>query len=353
MPYTPHVIQKSKDIVGVAQALVVKRLAAAQVVTHIGFDQFKGKVDDTVTWRLPGRLPARDYPFRNDRSNPLVFDVYKEGKVNLTLSGNAYSAVALIDEQKEFDLNGDFSRLLLAQTDAVATKLNSAARKAIVDAPYVVTIGNARGDIRGALVEANRVLKRFGVPGDRRTLLVGTGWEAAILLDKDLVLAQNVGDATASSALHDATIGRLLGWNVVVDEGLGEDDAYAFVKSGIALATAAPVVPQSVPFGATVSAGGFALRWLQDYDTMYLTDRSVVNAWYGSAPVLDQIYPAEVAPGTPFDPDTLGRYFLRGVKLTLGGTSNYNITAGSDIEKETGIKKSQAWTPRVPVATGP
>ena len=91
MAYTEHEIVKMQGIADLAVGLVEQDMVLAKAITHEGIEKFKGKEGDKLVFRVPGRLPARDYEFRT-RSNPIVFDVYKEATTDITFSGRKYSA---------------------------------------------------------------------------------------------------------------------------------------------------------------------------------------------------------------------------------------------------------------------
>lgn len=343
MAYTEHSIEKSEKIVESIVGLVEPELTVTKLINHQGFDAFKGAKGDTLTQRVPGRLPAREYAWRNDRTNGIVYDLYKEGKVDISLAGHLYSATQLTDEQYEFDLGSSWMKLADAQARGVAQGMNTRAAAVIENAPYEVTIGGVEPAIRSALVEARKVLNKLRTPNEQRILLVGSDFEAAILNDDGLTLTSNVAQARAESALADATIGRLQGFTVVSTLDIDPGSAYAFIPSAFVQLTAAPYVPDSVPFGASKSYGGFALRWMRDYDTEHFTDRSVVDAYVGQREVKDIIIPREVEAGdAPFDPNTLEEHFVRGIKLTLDGVSDYP-DANSDLADSTGVSDANAW----------
>lgn len=351
MAYVEHDAPgKSQKVITAAVGLVEKELTVAKLVSVSGVDQFKGAIGDTLTQRVPGRLPGRTYKWRDEVRDPIVFDVYKEGKVDVTFGGHAYSGVQLSDEQAEFDLLGDFGVLLPAQCDAVARILNEAAVDVVTGAEYLATVGQAEQNLRGAIIEARRLLNGFRVPSEQRVLLVGTDFESALLLDDKIALSQNSSEQRAENSLANATIGNLYGFRVVVDQTIEPDEAYAFVGSGFKLLTAAPAVPRSVPFGTTKSWKGFSLRWLRDYDPTRFVDRSVVDAWYGTSVVEDIVMPSDNEAIKTWDPDSLEKHFLRGVKLHLTDASAYAIPA--DVVKDTGVK-NEAWKPSVTVPTVP
>jgi len=317
MAYTPHVPVKPEKIVGVAANLVEPKLTLAKLVTREGYGKFAGVEGDTLTYRVPGILPYRRMNFRDSRDTPIKFDIYKEGKTTLTWGGYIYNGTRLTDEQAQFDLNG-WAGLLAPQSEAVAAGINQAACDLITSAPYEVTIAGIGSDathsVKKAFNEARKVLNRFGIPQTGRIAIVGT--------DK-LTLAQYVGDVRAGTALAEAIIGRLSGFTIVVDNTIDAGEVYFMVATGFVQLLGAPLVPQSNPFGAGINVDGLALRWLRDYDMDFRTDRSLIDAWEGHNFVKDRFLPKHVLatddPHTPFDPNSLNEFFVRGIKGTLDG----------------------------------
>ena len=332
MAYTEHEIVKMQGIADLAVGLVEQDMVLAKAITHEGIEKFKGKEGDKVVFRVPGRLPARDYEFRT-RNNPIITDVYKEATTDITFSGRKYSAIEVTDEQVDFDL-GNWSALITAQAAAVGQALNTKAANTIVDAPYEFTVGlgGNETELTRAILWMRGTLNKLRVPVQGRMLVVGTDVETELLLSKQFTAAVG-GEGRADDALSNATIGRIYGFNVIVDQTTPADEAYAFVPSGFVLHTAAPAIPQSVGVGATASYQGFSLRWLRDYDLMYVKDRSLVDTYVGSNHVKDVYIPREVlADDAPFDPADLTQHFVRGVKLSLSGTSEVpSLVDGADI----------------------
>ena len=330
-----HSVVKASKLVLTGVGQLQQQLILPNLVRRESLDQFKGSLNDTITFRVPGTLPARDYAFRNDRTSTIVYDDYAETTVNVTLSGNAYSAVKITDEQQDFDLQGS-SVLLEAQTRAVSSKLEHAVADAMVGQTYTVNVSVAAiGSLKAALIEARRVLNVYGVQGNR-VLVVGSAFESALLSDATLSLAGNVGEADATSQLHEATIGRRYGFTIVVDQTIPAGNAYAFVEDAFILATAVPSIPKGAPFGATVSSDGLSMRLVRDYDTDRMQDRQVVNTWYGARSVVDTIRYWDAAATPKQEKISTAQFFVRGIKLSLTGTSTYPAGA-SAINVATGI----------------
>ncbi|QJD50657.1 major capsid protein [Streptomyces phage Issmi] len=317
MAYTPHDVIKPDKIAATAAVALEESLVVPAVFQREGIDQFKGAKNDAINIKVEGVLPYRTYGWRNDRTTELQFDTYAEKTVQVTFGGDVYSALQLTDEQNDFDLNG-WAKLMAKQTEAVGKGLEYQAVDYLIDAPYEVTLGGAVSgrSLRSTLIRAREVLNKFRVPKEGRTLLVGSGWENALLSDPDLNLASNVGESEAVSALKEATLGRRYGFNIVTSDELPADFAVAMVSSAFIFATGAPSVPQSVPFGASASYNGVALRWIRDYDSTRLTDRSIVNTYKGFRTVSDFLIGRDNAnPSQGFVSEY--EHFVRAIKLDL------------------------------------
>src|SRR5690606_174948 len=219
-----------EKVAATAATLLEKKLVVPTFFAHQSADDFKGGLNDAYSITVPGVLPARKYGWRNDRSTPIVFDTYTERKVTVNFGAHPYSAVALTDEQKDFDLGGSFGRLVGAQTDAVRRQLENESVEIIENAPFEVTItAEASADIRKVARAARRALRDLNAPDGEQILLLGSGWEEKALADDALALASSVGERRALGALERAVIGQLYGLTVVVSDEIDPDAAYAFV----------------------------------------------------------------------------------------------------------------------------
>ena len=341
-----HVIVKPEKIAAAAAVLLEESLTVPAVFQREGIDQFRGAKNDTINVKVEGVLPWREYGWRNDRSTEILFDEYAERTVAVTFGGDIYNGVKLTDEQNEMDITG-WTKLAAKQTQAIGAGLNHKAVDYATNAPFEVAIRIDVADLRGSLVRAREVANALRMPTEGRVLLVGTGIESALLNDDKLNLAQNVGESEAVSALRSATLGQRFGWNFVVARELGANDAIALTSGAFIFATAAPAVPQSVPFGATASHEGVALRWLRDYDSLRFQDRSIFNCYQGFRHVTDILLnqdktTGQLAVGTQ-------EHFIRAFKLSsdiadaasetlppaTGGTA-----AQVELRNFTGLKKS-------------
>lgn len=352
MVYDPHEPIKAEKIAATAAVQLEQSLTLPNIMHKEGIDQFKGAKDDTINVTVEGVLPFRTYGWRNDRSTEIQFDKYIEKKVAVKFGGDIYSGVLLTDEQRDFDLDG-WTKLVGKQTEAVGRGLNYEAADHIQDAPYDVTLGMARGEIRQTLIAARNILNKMNAPG-ARTFVCGTDIETALLLEESLNLASSVGADEAMSALSTATIGKRYGFDIVVAQEVAPDEGFFLTEGAFVFATGAPSVPQSIKHGATAATpDGVALRWLMDYDSLHTTERSLVNTYKGFRHIVDELVGRDVATGQAFTSEY--SHFVRGIKCVLkddvaganaatvvpvaGGGTSADAKKATEFAKITGVTK--------------
>ena len=345
--YTQHTVIKPEKIVATQLGLLSKASVLAKVAfVRQGIDAYKDAQNDTVSMKVPGRLPARRYAFRNDRTNEIEFDVYAERKVTMTLGDHLYSAVRITDEQVDFD-GVNANGLMPIQAAAVAAALEDLCRTTIEGAPFPVVIGGVASNLRKGVLEARKVLNKLRQPDTNRLLVVGSNFENSLLLNKDITFASSSGDNVAEGALRNAYVGQLYGFDVVRDDSIDADAAYAMSGNAFVLSTGAPTVPQSAPFGASATFDGFGLTWVRSYALKTLEDQSVVHTWAGTTPVTDVFlnYKKPQPTGNPVGGEVVGtsEHFVRAIKLNLGGTTSTGPTAGSALALDAGLAQADVW----------
>lgn len=325
MTYTPSLKVKPAVLVEAGVEALSDKLVIANTITKRNdITKFFSSAGDTITQRVKGTLPVRQYAPRNDRAQPIITDTYSETTVNVTLDViRPYSAVKLTDEQKDWDFNGGWGDITDAQTETVSQYIEQGVLTSILTAPYervvvakddatgLAAAKNADQDVYyNMVIEAKKALRLMRTPSEQLVCVVGVDFEEALLKSNRLVKFQGTGD----NALASATLGTIAGVQFVSSTHIPADQAFMYAPSGFIAFTGTPSVPRSVPFGATASANGWALRWLMDYDTAFLTDRSVFDCYAGYNYTLDHISVYNGESQYLISPD---RYFVRGVKLGL------------------------------------
>jgi hypothetical protein len=331
MAYSQHTPVNPERMASTALAAVEESLVLPNVgMQKESIDQFKGAANGAVNVKVEGVLPYREYGWKNDRTNPITFDTYAERTTSVNFQGDIYSGVALIDEQATMD-NIGWDRLAVKQGEAVGRGIERKALAAVTGETYDVGVRVFDADMRAALIYLRRVAGALKVPG-RRVLAVSPDFEMALLSDPDLTIAANVGDARAAQAVQDATLGRLLGFDIVVAPELPANSAYLFIDNAFVVASGAPVVPASIKAAGTkATPNGFAVRWLQDYDADRLTDRSVLNSYVGFRAIKDPVITfANDAFGNPQAAVSTNEYLIRAVEIELASGAGTNAVEIAD-----------------------
>lgn len=367
-----HVFNKPEKIVKTGLGLLEAELTVPNLFQQESFAEYQGSKNATLNIEVEGLLPFREWVFRSgeghaDGSSPygsydgtnasptvrqkIEYDKYVERTLPITLTGAAYSAVEVTDEQMTFDLGTWTDKIAVKQIRAVARGMQYAAIREVVNAPYEVKLGDLGGltDSDGrpvgalaGLVEGRRVLNAFNAPTEGRIALIGTDYETALGVDPNVKFASVGGDDAAQIALRESTLGRLKGFTVVVSNDIPAGDCYLFYKSAFVMATAAPKVPLSVKHGATASHEGIAMRWITDYSNDDQVDRSTFMTYTGFRNVTDIltyfVEEADANTGNPrgLEKQTVNPHFVRGIKLSLDGPTVYPA-AGSELALATGI----------------
>lgn len=301
---------KPEVIASAALGLLERDLVLTNLVWTDGDWNFTGARDDTVTIRIPARLKAREYGWRNNRSESIVMDELHEDRIDVRLHKDIYSAVPVTDEELTLDISDFGEKILAPQVRAIAEAVDDNVAALIENAPYRTTLPLDGDDPFRSVVAARKALNKAFVPKTDRTLLVGSDVEERILLSDRFNRLDSTGESLAVTALQEATVGRIAGFRVVTSEAIDPESAYAFVPSAYAVATRAPAIPDGASFGAGQSYNGLAMRWIRDYDSMRLRDRSVVNAFGGFNVMRDPI-------GEERPDGTREKALVRAVKLEL------------------------------------
>jgi hypothetical protein len=328
MTYSPSLRLKPQVLVDAAITALDEKLVISNTVTkRADAKTFYAAQGDTISQRVKGTVPVRTYAPRNNRATPIVTDTYEETSVSLTISQDRpYSAIKLTDEQKDWDFNG-WAPIIDSQVEALGEYLEHGVLNSILNAPYERKILIDNSDTAytnaqkrqqdlfwNAVVEAKSSLKKMRTPDTTFECVVGLDLADELVKSNKLVKVQGTGD----SALSNSSLGTIAGVNFVPSVHVPADQAFMYAKSGFLCFTGVASIPNSVPFGATSSANGWALRWLMDYDTSYLTDRSVFDTFMGTAYTKDRL---KIVDQQGISHTGTEEFFVRGVQLGIKGGS--------------------------------
>lgn len=323
---------KAERIAAQALGLLEREIVLPSLVWRNAFGDFRGVAGDTITVRVPARTTARTRPLRGTRPSDsegagiITMDELTETSIDVTLDESIYSAVPLTDENLRLDITNFGSQVLTPQVRAVAEGIENKVVDEMVGATYQTSLTLDTVDPVNTIVDARVALNKQNVPMNDRILVVGADMEAVFLKSEHL---NRVDQSGTDSALRDATIGRIAGFNqVVVSNALPVGVGFAYHRTAYVLNLAAPVTPDGASYGASQSFQGLAMRWLRDYDFRNVQDRSLLDVYIGSNIVADGPAANEVQTVTINGGPTGGSF-----TLTFDGSTTaaiaYNATAAA------------------------
>lgn len=287
-----NAFSKPVEVVDTALQMLQNELVLSQLVWLNGIGDFANKFNDTITVRVPAPSRGHTRALRGvGAARNLTVSDMTEDSWPITLTDVAYHLAMLTDEEMTLDLRNFAQQILARQVRGVADILEEGVRDLIVNAPYAAS-GNvhevAGTDFFKGVNSARRAMDEDLVPADR-ILLVGTAVEEQILNDDRFIRADSQGQA-AVSALQEARLGRIYGYDIMVSPLIPHGDAYLFHRTAFVMATRTPALPMgAVQAGAIASSPGqnFALRWLVDYDATITSNRSLVDCYVGYKALVD------------------------------------------------------------------
>lgn len=299
--------------------LLQRELVTPLLVTRVADDTFVGAQGDTVTMRVGGlRTVARKYEWRT-RTAPIVLDDIEGGDgIPITFGTHTYSATGLTDENVTMDEVELVREVLQPQVEAVARDLEGDVVAAYDDLPTreTVTFREVAPGAAGFDPEVNdpyfvalnaqaALDRQRRAPRNGRVWLVGSNVAAAIL-KSDRVSKFDWAGPSNALALREATIANLAGLNVVTSQALDPDFSVVTHQSSLVLGTVAPKAPRGAVMSQAAGANGFAMRWLMDYDSNFLRDRSIVSMFSGITHVYDEVHLDGPREGQLITPDEYG-----------------------------------------------
>ncbi len=300
---------KPTKIVSTGLGLLEREIVLGGLVYRDAAIDHQGAANDVVSVRFPAYVEATERTLR--AGTPVTFaEDLTETKVDVTLSKDIMVPKAITDEQLTLDITDFGEQVLNPIVSATARGVEKVIADTMIAATYQTTISWNESSPRVSVISARRALHDANVPQSGRALVLGSGLEASLLAD-DLFIRADASGAT--SALREAQLGRILGFDVYTSNLIPPYAAYAFHKSAYVLASRAPVAPQGAVWSASAAHAGFAMRVLRDYDAAYLRDRIITNSYVGCAPVTDEGTINGFGKFTPAAGQ--GAKFVRAVKL--------------------------------------
>ena len=253
-------------IAEVAAKLVGADLNLAGMIHRDIEKDFRTGDGDTVKIRVPGAVRAGTRGIF-DTATPLGSSDLSEQTLSVQLSEHVFSNVILSEGDLDLEIQDFTSRVLYAQTSAIAKHVERAVATALSATPESTGIPYDALDPARTFTAIRRTLRDAGVPTEAPIMAaVGSSVYAALLDGPD--------------GTFDAD-GKVRGVTVTESTRLATGEIVAFVREAFALVVRAPAVPQGAPYGASISAEGFAVRHIRSFDSSVAADRSLVSAFVG------------------------------------------------------------------------
>lgn len=266
----------AKRISRAAVGLLTRTLVLPMTVVRVPGDEFSGSNGDTITVRVTQPGTARTQAPKA----MITYDDINEVPVDVTVS-HLYHATQISDEDLSLSIEDFGAQVTTVQVSAVATAAEdeiASVMNALVAEVTLVTASN----IVTKVLEARKLLGEADVPVGDRWLAVSPEI-ATFMLDVDRFT--RVDASGDDSALRQAILGRIYGFNVVESNGLTQGTAIAYHRSGFVFANRTPLRPNGAADSATATEGGVGLRQIFQYDPNVLSDASVISTFAGSAVV--------------------------------------------------------------------
>lgn len=267
----------AKGISRTAIALLTRTLVLPMTATRVSGDEFAGSNGDTITIRVPVPSVARTQP---SPGASITYDDVDETPVDVTLA-HLYHATRITDEDLSLAIESFAEQVTLNQVSAVATRAEDQLAGAMnVLAAEGTTIATDGANVEDVVLEAREALGEANVPSGQRWLAVSPQVATFLLrLDK----FSRVDASGTDSALRDAIIGRIYGFQVVESNALNTGTAVAYHQSGFVFGNRTPVTPRGAADSATATEGGVGLRQIFQYDPDVLSDASVISTFAGAS----------------------------------------------------------------------
>lgn len=266
----------AKGISRTAIALLTRTLVLPMTSTRIPGDEFAGSNGDTITIRVPVPTVARTQAAPGDA---IQYDDLDETPVDVTLA-HLYHATKITDEDLSLSIESFAEQVTLNQVTAVATRAEDQLAGVMNVLPSELGIASGGGDVEDIVLQAREALGEADVPSGQRWLAVSPQVATFLLkLDK----FSRVDASGNDSALRDAIIGRIYGFQVVESNALNTGTAVAYHQSGFVFGNRTPVTPRGAADSATATEGGVGLRQIFQYDPDVLSDASVISTFAGAA----------------------------------------------------------------------
>lgn len=281
---TVNAFLTAKQISSLTVPLLVRSIVLPNTVSMIPAGEYSGPNGGTISVRTRAVMAART---QTTARTQIVWDDLTEAGVDVAVT-HYYNANKVADEDLTLKLVDFGAQVLAPMIDGIAVAVEgnlAATMNGLSAAASQFALAPTAADTIAQLLKARQALTVANVPAGDRFLAVSPDIATRMLSVPDYTKINESGD---SSALRDATIGRLYGFTVVESNALTAGSAVAYHRSALAFANFTPQPTGSGPGVdlAVASSQGItmrtALQWLPDFLSM-----GVVVQAFGGSGVID------------------------------------------------------------------
>jgi len=266
----------------VAMALLNRTVVLPRTMTRVPGADFDGPNGSSIQVRV--RQP-RTAKTQSSPGAVLVANTVDEVAVTVVLS-HLYDLHNLTDQEANFSIENFASQVTRPQVEAVAIAAENTATTAMnaltADLSFAAVATEA--DTKATILAAREALGEADCPAGGRWLAVSPSI-ATRLLSMDITT--RVDASGSNSALRQAMLEPLWGFNIVESNGLTADTAMAYHESGFVFANRTPTVPRGASESAVATEQGIGLRTVFQYDPTHAQDQILVSTFGGCSAVYD------------------------------------------------------------------
>lgn len=280
-----NVTIKAEEVIDAAELSLSREVVLPKLCwTDLQRENFVGAKDDSVTLRLPGVATATVRALRSTAD--VVFNELEETPVTITLDKDVSVDLKASLVEQTLDLIPFSQRFVVPATKAQALGVEDVVAGAFNGANAKTTIDwdGAPGTLKSAIIAGRKEMRSNHVPATGQKILVGANSEATMLEWLTSINASLNGN-TVDNALGEATIGRVLGFDIVTSMAIDEDAMFMFSPYAVAFVGFGPTIPAGAVDGAYGSTDGIGFTIIQDYDPVKRSDRLSVQTYVGAKSV--------------------------------------------------------------------
>lgn len=278
-----HEFLKAEQIASTGLSLVKNETILPSLVYRDIEANYSGNVGprgDEVLLPIRGTLgDARELEWRTSQRE-IVTDDIREGAARIKLDTYLYKSVALLNEEQTLDIEDFGAQVLAPMTSSIVNGAEQRIAKAIADAPYEeeIDLADSERATYNALIDARKFLRQNKVPRDGLVAIAGTEAVARALKDPTLV---DVDRSGSDSALRDAAIGRIAGFEIFESDVIDEDSIYLFHPTAFPTVFRAPTPARSFSYSASMASDNVALSYWEAPDIKIGAETAFLGTFFG------------------------------------------------------------------------